>query len=113
MDVVLADDDGFDARLTVSGGVLGRSRIGWGLWIQHAIRCLGMEELVGKHLRRLRTLLWIVAKHPFHQSDSFGRGSRNDSLKIDLRMFWHGEKLAVRQPPGIRPIIGVRFAKDH
>ena len=50
MDVVLADDDGFDARLTVSGGVLGRSRIGWGLWIQHAIRCLGMEELVGKHL---------------------------------------------------------------
>ena len=72
-----------------------------------------MEELVSQHLRRLRSLLWIVAQHPFHEADGFGRCTRHYRLQIDLLVLRHGEKLAVGEALRIRPVLIARLAQNH
>ena len=65
---------------------------------------------MGEHLRRLRSLLWIVTEHPFHEADGLRRCSRYYILQVDFGMLGHVEKLAVGEPSRIRPVIKIRLA---
>ena len=114
MDVILTYDDGFDSRFTIGGRVLARSWI-WRLRADLIVRnrCLWMEELMAKDLRRLWTLLRIVGEHPLHQSDSLRAGSGYHSLQVDLLVLGHREQFSVGKSSRIRPVVNIWLAEDH
>ena len=68
---------------------------------------------MGEHLRRLWALFWIVTEHPVHEADGLRRCPRYYILQVNFGMLGHVEKLAVGEPPRIRPIIDIRFPQDH
>lgn len=72
-----------------------------------------MKELVAHDLRRLRTLLRVVAEHPLHQPDSLRAGPWNNSLQVDLLVFRHGEQFTIGKSACIWPVVNIWFAKDH
>ena len=65
---------------------------------------------MSEHLRGLRSLLWIVTEHPFHEADGLRRCPRYHILQVNFGMLGHVEKLAVGEPPRIRPVINIRLA---
>ena len=65
---------------------------------------------MSEHLRRLRSLLWIVTEHPLHETDGLRRCPRHHILQIDFGMLGHVEKLAVGEATRIRPVINIRLA---
>ena len=113
-ELVVADDEGVDARFAVSRRVL-RAPLVRRLRAQVVVvdRGLRVEELVLEDLGRLGALLGVVAEAPFHQPDGLRRGARDHLRQVYLLVLRQGEHLPVGQAPRVRPVVIAGLAEDH